>query len=248
MPTPLKQSTQYVVRMGPFVDATDGVTPETGITLGAADQAELLKHTGATVDISAATWAAITGVDGWYDLTLTTSHTDTLGLATVVVQDSSVCLPVHKEFVILPANVFDSTVSTDLLDVNIEQVDGQNVTGTSGKLHVQVAGAEAASIPVDAIAAAELERLAAFVWRTLWADLQAASHSGLDELPTNGLCPLGLLSMLLGIRARTGTADDFYQFFKADGTTEWFYQTLETHASAEMITGVTAVTAGDATP
>ena len=62
----LKQSTGVDVRLGPFVDATDGVTPETGITLGAADQAEALKHNGAaTVDISSDTWAAVTGCDGW---------------------------------------------------------------------------------------------------------------------------------------------------------------------------------------
>ena len=106
----LKQSTQYVARIGPFVDATNGVTPETGVTLGAADQAELLKETGATVDISGATFAAITGVGGWYDLTLTTSHTDTLGRLVVIVQDESVCLPVWKEFLVVPANVFDSLV------------------------------------------------------------------------------------------------------------------------------------------
>jgi hypothetical protein len=106
----LKQSTQYVARIGPFVDATNGVTPETGVTLGAADQAELLKETGATVDISAATFAAITGVGGWYDLTLTTSHTDTLGRLVVIIQDESVCLPVWKEFLVVPANVFESLV------------------------------------------------------------------------------------------------------------------------------------------
>jgi hypothetical protein len=107
----LKQSTQKVVRIGPFMDATNAVTPETGVTLGAADQAELLKDTGATVDISGATWSAITSVGGWYDLTLTTSHTDTLGHLAVIVQDESVCLPVFKEFMVVPANVYESLVA-----------------------------------------------------------------------------------------------------------------------------------------
>jgi hypothetical protein len=122
----LKQSTQTNVRVGPFVDATNGVTPETGVTLSSADQAELLKEgSGATVDISGATWAAITGVGGWYDLTLTTSHTDTLGKLVVIVQDESVCLPVWKEYMVVPANVYDSLVSgTDLLDVNTSQLGG----------------------------------------------------------------------------------------------------------------------------
>jgi hypothetical protein len=107
----LKQSTAVTARIGCFVDATNGVTPETGVTLGAADQAEILKHSGATVDISGATWAAVTGAAGWYDLSLTTSHTDTLGMMTVIVQDESVCLPVWKDFMVVPANVYESLVN-----------------------------------------------------------------------------------------------------------------------------------------
>lgn len=119
----LKQSTAATLRVGPFMDATDAVTPETGITLGAADQAEALKHSGATVDISAATWAAITGCDGWYDLSLTTSHTDTLGMLTIVVQDSSVCGPVFVRAMVLPAMIYDSLVAgTDRLDANVTHV------------------------------------------------------------------------------------------------------------------------------
>lgn len=116
----LKQSTAATLRVGPFMDATNGVTPETGITLGAADQAELLKHTGATVDISGATWAAVTGVGGWYDLSLTTSHTDTLGMLTVVVQDESVSTPAFARAMVVPAMVYDSLVGgTDTLDVQV---------------------------------------------------------------------------------------------------------------------------------
>lgn len=125
----LRQSTERLVRVGPFVDAGDGVTPETGVTLGAADQAELLKSTGATVDISGATFAAITGVDGWYNLTLTTSHTDTLGPFTVVIQDASVCLPVFMEGMVVSANVWDSLFGTDLLYVDTQEINSSVVTG-----------------------------------------------------------------------------------------------------------------------
>jgi len=124
----LKQSTQIKVRVGPFVDVTDGYTPETGITLGAADEAELLKYNGAgTVDISSNTWAAVTGCDGWYDLTLTTSDTDTLGDITIVVQDDSTCLPVFATFSITTANYWDSKYSTDKFDVSVAQWNGTNV-------------------------------------------------------------------------------------------------------------------------
>ena len=131
----LRQSTEIKVRIGPFLDATDGKTPETGITLGAADQAEILKANGvATVDISAATWAAVTGCDGWYDLTITTAFSDTLGELVVVVQDDSVCLPVFVPFEVVSQQYWDSKYSTDVLQVDVTQwlgtaVESPNVAG-----------------------------------------------------------------------------------------------------------------------
>jgi len=169
----LKQSTQVVVRIGPFMDAVDAVTPETGITLGAADQAELLKHNGAaTVDISAATWAGITGAGGWYDLTLSASHTDTLGLLEVVIQDASVCLPVFARFMVVPVNVWDSLFGADLLQVDLQQwigtaplglsaqkVQGHTVTHAAGAIDAAAIGTgaiDADAIAADAITAAKI--------------------------------------------------------------------------------------------
>jgi len=127
----LKADTQVVVRIGPFVDATNGVTPETGVDLSTADQAELLKATGATVSLAAATWAAITDVGGWYDLTLTTSHTDTEGPLTVIVQDESVCLPVFARFTVVPANVYESLITgTEWLAATTLQADF-SISGTT---------------------------------------------------------------------------------------------------------------------
>ena len=128
----LKADTAIKVRIGPFVDVSDGFTPETGITLGSADEAELLKANGAaTVDISGSTWAAITSCDGWYDLTLTTGNTDTEGTLDIIVQDDSVCLPVHARFQVVNANVFDSlwgTAAADYLQVDTIQVTGTGQT------------------------------------------------------------------------------------------------------------------------
>lgn len=108
----LKQSTSVIVRVGPFVDATDNVTPETGITLGAADEAEVLKAAGAAVvDISSNTWAAITNCNGWYNLTLTASDTDTVGQLVVVIQDLSVCLPVYCVFQVIEEAIYDALLA-----------------------------------------------------------------------------------------------------------------------------------------
>jgi len=124
----LKANTQVKVVVGPFVDVGDGFTPETGITLGAADEAEAIKHDSGTVtDISGATWAAITSADGYYNLTLTDSFTDTEGLITVVVQDDSVCLPVKAQFMVLAESAYDSMFAakdTGYMDVDIKAISG----------------------------------------------------------------------------------------------------------------------------
>ena len=122
----LKQSTSVKVVVGPFVDATDNVTPETGVTLGAADQAEILKHDATAVtDISSNTFAAITSGDGLYNLTLSTTDTNTLGMMRVYIADASVCLPVTADFMVLPANIYDSFVGgTDTLEVDTIAISG----------------------------------------------------------------------------------------------------------------------------
>ena len=130
----LRQSTEIKVRVGSAVDATDGVTPETTLALGTADQAELLKHNGvATVDISSNTFAAITAVDGWYDLTLTTTDTNTLGQLTVVIQDSSLMAPIFRDFMVVTANYWDSKYSTDKLEVDLTQIGGVAQSATDLK-------------------------------------------------------------------------------------------------------------------
>lgn len=129
----IKADTGVKVVIGPFVDVTDGYTPETAVTLTGggdnADEAELLKYDNATtVDISSHTWAALTGVDGYYHLTLTTSDTDTEGYLSIIVQNDSVHLPVKNDFMVVNANIYDSffaAATSDYLDVNIVQVNGQ---------------------------------------------------------------------------------------------------------------------------
>lgn len=122
----VRANTEVIVPVGPFVDVTDGFTPETGVLLSTADEAELLKHGSTTVvDISGATWAAITTMDGHYGLTLTTSLTDTEGQLNVVVQDDSVCLPVKAVFRVLSEAAYDSMYAAKdagFMDVNIKTV------------------------------------------------------------------------------------------------------------------------------
>lgn len=104
----LKQSTSIDIRMGPFVDATDAVTPETGVTIAAADQAEVLKANGAATVAMTGTLAAVTGADGWYDYTVQTGDVDTVGEVVFVLQDSDVCLPVFTRAYVVEEAVYDA--------------------------------------------------------------------------------------------------------------------------------------------
>jgi len=122
----LQANTEVKVVIGPFVDVTDGYTPETGITLGAADEAELMKHDAASVtDISSNTWAAITSMDGYYNLTLTATDTNTEGMMVIAIQDDSVCLPVRAEFMVLAQAAYTSKYTakdTGYMDINVKAV------------------------------------------------------------------------------------------------------------------------------
>lgn len=115
----LKQSTAVEVKVGPFVDATDGVTAETALTITSA---EVLLAKGP------ADWAAKTEAtslvhesNGWYRCLLDTTDTGTLGHLMLQIAESG-ALPVWHEYIILPAVIYDSLVlGTDLLDVSVTQ-------------------------------------------------------------------------------------------------------------------------------
>lgn len=117
----LKQSTSVVVQIGPFVDATDGVTAETALTPSSTN-VRLYKAGGTTaVDIYDATWTHI-GL-GEYRVTLTSTHTDTAGPLTIVAQISG-ARPVMHEFNVLAATAYDAMVSGSALPANMTQIAG----------------------------------------------------------------------------------------------------------------------------
>jgi hypothetical protein len=106
--TPLRQSTLRVVQVCGVVAVGDGFTPVTTLALGAADEAEAIRAGTATLDISGATFAAVTGADGCYSLTLDATATNTVGDLTVVLQDDSLILPMREKFIVYEENVYDS--------------------------------------------------------------------------------------------------------------------------------------------
>ena len=136
MTTWLKQSTATDVELGPFIDSTDGATVETGLTISQAD-CQLIKNGGAAAqknDSTSATHLA----GGHYKIPLNTTDTNTLGRLRLYVNESG-ALPVWRDFMVLPANTYDSLVGgSDYLDVSAVQIAGSAVSTTTAQIGVNV--------------------------------------------------------------------------------------------------------------
>lgn len=116
----LKQSTSTTIILGPFVDSTDGVTAETGLTISQSD-VRLSKNAG-TYAQKNDTGSCTHMENGNYSCALNTTDTNTLGRLRVSVAESG-ALPVWVDFLVLPANVYDSLLSTDKLQVHAVEID-----------------------------------------------------------------------------------------------------------------------------
>lgn len=127
----LKQSTAATIAVGPFVDATDGFTPETGLAAGTVDAIGVFKAGATAITSISGTTTFTHRTQGMYTATLSTGDTDTLGPLVFLCVDTSVCRPVRHEYVVVPANVYDSLVSgSDYLDINALQVGGSTANAT----------------------------------------------------------------------------------------------------------------------
>jgi hypothetical protein len=101
----LRQSTAVDIGIGPFVDSTDGVTAETGLTIAQAD-VRLKKNNGAWAQVNDAT-SATHEENGWYEKELDATDTNTVGILIIAVNESG-ALPVWREFQVLEEVVYDA--------------------------------------------------------------------------------------------------------------------------------------------
>jgi hypothetical protein len=152
----LKQSTAATVKLGPFVDDTDGKTAEVALTILQAD-IRLSKNGGDIAqsnNIAGATHDEL----GYYDVPLDTTDTNTLGRLKVAVSESG-ALPVWADFMVVPAQVWDSLFGADKLQVHADEI-------TAGLL-------TAAAFATDAITA---EKLAADTVTEIQSGLATAAN------------------------------------------------------------------------
>lgn len=116
----LRQNTAVIVTVGPFYDKTDGVTPETSLTItneritltadtdaGSAPTNILDNVTGATSGTSN-DLNYITGNDaGMMQLELSASNTNRVGRMLLAITDAANHVPVFHEYFVLPQAIFD---------------------------------------------------------------------------------------------------------------------------------------------
>jgi len=120
----LKISTAYDLRVGPFLDDTDGKSAETGLTVTQAE-VRLSKNGGDMAQKNEAT-SLVHDELGYYILKLDATDTNTVGMLKVMIYESG-ALPVWHNYQVMPAIIYDSlfaAAATDYLPVDIVQYNG----------------------------------------------------------------------------------------------------------------------------
>lgn len=108
----IRQNDTGKIGIGPSVSISDGFTLDVSLLLSTADSARARLGDDTTVDISGYTWAAVTSMDGYFDLTLQTGITDTVGPMDILIEDVSLCLPISMRFYVVEETVYDALYAT----------------------------------------------------------------------------------------------------------------------------------------
>lgn len=171
----LKAATAVTVLIGPFVDNTDGYTPETALTITAAEVL-ISKNGGALAAKSEAT-AATHDAAGYYAVDLDTNDTDTPGALRIAVNESG-AFPVWQDCAVLTADAWEALFNAKAMLADVIHWNGTSIatpdtagypkvtikdgTGTgeldtaSGKVSVATGGITAGSFAAGAIDAAAI--------------------------------------------------------------------------------------------
>lgn len=147
----LRQSTAVTIKFGPFLDSGDGNTVEGSLTLSQADF-RLSKNGGDFAqknESSAATHDEL----GYYDVSIDATDTNTPGRLRVAVHESG-ALPVWEDFMIMPANVWDSLFGSDKLQVHADEITAELITSAAFAANAITNAAVADDVVVGSVAGA----------------------------------------------------------------------------------------------
>lgn len=152
----IRQSTAIDVAVGPFLDSTDGVTVESGLTITQPD-IRLSKNGAAFAQKSAAQTASHME-NGYYSVNLSTTDTNTVGTLRLHVNETG-GLPVWLEFQVVEEAIYDALYAasaTGLLPANVTQFNGVAATSSSGRPEVNTTHAAGTAWGSGAITAASI--------------------------------------------------------------------------------------------
>lgn len=123
----LRQSTASQSRtIGPFLDDTDGKTPETGLTIGNTD-IKLIANGAASDNKNSG--GATHRANGEYSITLNAADTATVGELLISVAVAG-ALPVRAKFVVLEEAVYDALFAAGAA-AKVDLVDSPNQAATA---------------------------------------------------------------------------------------------------------------------
>lgn len=154
----LKQSTQTDIVIGPIWSTTDGALKADLAYNAAGINCDIYKN-GTKADITLANssgngyFRAGSG-EAQYILTLSTTDTNTLGRARITLSATGFYMK-PQDFLVVPANVWDSLFGSDKLQVDVTQIGDAALSTSSAQLGVNVVnwkGSAAAAMTGDAYA------------------------------------------------------------------------------------------------
>lgn len=176
----LKVSTAATLKIGPFIDDTDGKTPKTsGLTIAQADV--LLSKNGGSFTQKNESSSATHDANGFYSVSVNTTDTNTVGRIQVSIKVSG-ALSVFVEYMVLPAVVFDSLVGgSDNLEVDLVQWRGTQPNNlVSNRVDASV-GAMASGVLTATAIASNAITAAKIATDAITADKIAADAIGSSE-------------------------------------------------------------------
>jgi len=131
----LRQNTAVSEIIGPFVDVSDAVTPETAL-IGSDMTCAIFFGPQIQISDFLDSSRFVHKKYGYYTLSLTASDTNTTSGIVITLASDSVCLPVWVNYRTLPTNVYDSLFKgNDYLQVDTQYLSGNAIQQTGGHVH-----------------------------------------------------------------------------------------------------------------
>lgn len=215
----LKNNTAVSLTIGPFLDDTDGKTPETGLTIAQADVRLSKQGTGYTQKNS--TTACTHQENGYYQCPLDAVDTSTNGLLRVAVHKTG-ALPVWRDFVVLPPDAYDALIGNSGNGIRANLIGGAANSITAAMLTdglLTAAKIATGAVDADALASdAVNEIVGAIASITLTVNViqVSGSSSAADKLEegaltlTTGAAVTGTLSTTQMTTNLTEATNDHY--------------------------------------